>query len=98
MFFYWLEKLEKELRPLFCSGLFGANGRGAAVRNGTDVGGPSYIGWQPQPTGWHDLSVFAETFRNHTFVIEGMRAPEASSFVIATLAGLLICMRTRRFR
>ncbi|MEX2317796.1 MAG: PEP-CTERM sorting domain-containing protein [Pirellulales bacterium] len=73
---------------LFGSGLFGADGRGGAIRNGVDIGTPSYISWQPAPVGWFNLSVFGNAFQNHRFVVEGIHMPEPSTFVLL-LAGLL---------
>lgn len=79
---------------VFGSGHFGATGSGAAVRNGTDISKPSYIGFQPG-VGWLSLSDLSDvvTFSNHHFVLLGARIPEPSSY--AMLAGAAICTLRR---
>jgi hypothetical protein len=55
---------------VFGSGLFGASGTGGAVRNGVDIGDPSYIGYDPN-VGWFNLDTLPLPFDNHRFVIRG---------------------------
>jgi hypothetical protein len=79
---------------VFGSGLFGTSGYGGAVRNGTDIGDPSYIGHQPSV--WINLDTLPLSFDNHRFVINGVFVPEPSTFVTAVL--LFVGLRLRRFR
>ncbi|MEX2317799.1 MAG: hypothetical protein WD669_11645 [Pirellulales bacterium] len=84
---------------VFGSGLFGASGTGGAVRNGLDIGTPSYIGWQTGGTGWFNLSDLSEfhLFNNHHFVIEGHFTPEPATISLLVAAFLTIAsMRERR--
>jgi len=79
---------------VFGSGLFGATTNGGAVRNGTDIGDPTYIGHQPgaTPSGWFNLAGLPTMFDNHRFVIKGSIVPEPSSaslFLLASLHSLL---------
>ena len=82
---------------VFGSGLFGTDGRGGAIRNGVDMGSPDYIGWQPQPTGWHNLSVFGDMFRNHRFVVEGTHAsePTTAALTLIVLFAMTLLFRLR---
>jgi hypothetical protein len=76
---------------VFGSALFGTDGQGAALRNGIDIGTPSYVDWQPG-NGWFELSDLAHfiVFNNHHFVVEGNLIPEPSSFVLLLTIGLLL--------
>jgi hypothetical protein len=75
--------LELRLDPgwyglVFGSGLFGATTDGGAVRNGTDIGDPSYIAFGPN-LKWFNLDIFQDFFDNHRFVVTGNIVPEPSS-------------------
>ena len=74
---------------VFGSGLFGTGGIGAAVRNGADIGNPSYIAFDPN-LGWFNLDIFQDFFDNNRFVVKGSFVPEPSTFslVLPTLLGL----------
>ncbi|MEX2317797.1 MAG: hypothetical protein WD669_11635 [Pirellulales bacterium] len=84
---------------VFGSGLFGTNGQGGAIRNGSDLGSPTYINWQPlwPGTGWTDFSSF---FRNHYFILEGTPSPEPQTGLLAiiTLATVAWSRPRRRGR
>jgi hypothetical protein len=89
--------LSLELAPgwyalVFGSGLFEATASGGAVRNGTDIGEPSYIVALPAGTGWHDLTF---SLPNHRFIVQGEIVPEASSVILASFMTLLVLIRTR---
>jgi MYXO-CTERM domain-containing protein len=77
---------------VFGSGLFGTNGRGAAVANGTDIGDPNYILWQPG-NGWLDMPPIFSNFR---FVVEGQFVPEPSSLALGLVAVTLFVAGRRR--
>ena len=62
---------------VFGSHLFGATGHGGAVRNGLDIGDPSYIGFGPN-LDWFNLDIFQTFFDNHRFVVKGISVPEPS--------------------
>lgn len=78
---------------VYGSGLFGATADGGAVRNGTDIGDPSYIA-HGLNLNWFNLDIFGTFFDNHRFVIEGTIVPEPSS-LCATLFLLVIISRMR---
>ena len=77
---------------VFGSGVFGTNGNGNAVRNGTDIDNPSYIAAQPFSgiSGWFNIG----TFPNHRFVLKGQVVPEPSAIVFGALS--LFCLLLRR--
>lgn len=80
---------------VFGSGLFGANGDGAAVRNGTDIGDPKYIAFQPASAfGWINIT----SLPNHRFVIKGQVVPEPSASVFTAMAALLFLFRRRTYQ
>lgn len=92
--------LSLELDPgwyalVFGSGLFGATANGGAVRNGADIGDPTYIVALPTGTGWHDLTF---SLPNHRFVVQGEIVPEASGIALASLATLLVLIRARTWK
>ncbi len=61
---------------MFGSGLFGATTNGGAVRNGTDIGDPSYIAFHPNSgVTWIDVSA---EFNNGRFILKGLSVPEPS--------------------
>lgn len=79
--------LQRTLDPgwyavVFGTQRFGATGRGSAMRNGTDIGSPSYIAWQPE-NGWFEQSDF---FADYGFVVEGRVIPEPSTVSLAFLS------------
>jgi hypothetical protein len=77
---------------IFGSGLFGTTGNGGAVRNGIDLGDPSYIVALPAGTGWHDLSF---SLPNHRFVIHGVVVPEPSTILLTAIVfSILLSGRT----
>lgn len=73
---------------VFGSGLFGTSGDGNAVRNGIDIGNPTYIAAQPFSgvSVWVDIN---SDFPNHRFVVNGQIVPEASSMALAGVACIL---------
>lgn len=83
-------ELELTLQPgwygvVFGSGLFDAQGRGGAVRNGEDIGNSGYISFQPGGGGaWGNLSAF---FSDHRFVVRGELVPEPTSIVLLLISG-----------
>lgn len=78
---------------VFGSGLFGTNGQGGAVRNGMDIGSPTYIAFQPNSGfGWVSIS----TFPNHRFVIEGVVVPEPTIAFLASTASMALLFFGRR--
>jgi len=81
---------------VFGSGLFGATTDGGAVRNGMDIGNPSYIAFQPSSAfGWVNIT----TFPNHRFVVKGVVVPEPGvlALVSITLPSILfLALRIRR--
>ncbi|QDU55101.1 hypothetical protein [Aeoliella mucimassa] len=98
--------LELNLAPgwyalVFGSGLFEAEGRGAAVLNNTEVAIPAYIGRQ-LGTEWYDLRNTGgrEGLVNFRFTLNGTVVPEPSTQML--LAGFFIalvmhCTLERRF-
>lgn len=78
---------------VFGTNFFGATGRGGAVRNGQDIGSPSYIGLGSE--GWRDLPDF---FDNHRFVVEGDVIPEPSTATLIAVIPLLSILRERKRR
>ena len=77
---------------VFGSGLFGATASGVTVRNGIDIGDPTYIGLQPGSVfGW--VNRLASV--NRRYVVKGQIVPEVSSFALAALASLLSLIRHR---
>jgi hypothetical protein len=68
---------------VFGSGLFGTNGSGGAVRNGMDIGGPTYIGYQPgSGVSWIDITPDGP---NHRFVVNGSVVPEPNTIQMTSL-------------
>jgi len=74
---------------VFGSGLFDATTNGGAVRNGTDIGDPTYIGHQPG-AGWFNLAALPSKFENHRFIIKGTVVPEPSTLGLIILALVFI--------
>jgi hypothetical protein len=72
---------------VFGSGLFGATGAGASLRNNTEGGMPDYIGFQ-SGFGWGERA----SQGGKRFVIEGHFIPEPSAIVIAMI-GLVVARR-----
>jgi hypothetical protein len=94
--------LELHLDPgwyalVFGSGLFGADGSGAAVLNNPDIGSPSYIAHQTG-AGWIELSTLPGPFRNFHLVVEGTIVPEPTGVTMVILAvfALLGMFESRR--
>ncbi|NOZ38879.1 MAG: hypothetical protein GXP24_01465 [Planctomycetes bacterium] len=77
---------------IFGSGLFDTTGGGGAVRNGTDLGSPTYIGFQPGNPGWRNTT---RSGSNERFFVNGQIVPEAASEVLASIASLLLLLRNR---
>ena len=77
---------------VFGSGLFGATTNGGAVRNGLDIGDPSYIAFGPN-LKWFNLDIFQNPFDNHRFVINGNFVPDPSTLSLL----LLIVLLPRRY-
>lgn len=77
---------------VFGSGLFGTNGDGAAVRNGSDLGEITYIAAQPFSgiSEWIDVS---SELPNHRFVITGTIVPEPSSIILVVCTSILPFIR-----
>jgi hypothetical protein len=76
---------------VFGSGLFEAQGFGGTVRNGLDIGDPTYIAHQPG--GWFNLSDLSDVirFENHRFVVLGRIIPEPTAIaMMLTLLPLII--------
>lgn len=84
---------------VFGSALFQTDGRGGAVRNGEDIGLPSYINWQPS-NGWFNLTDLGfEGLGNLRLVVKGRVIPEPAAPVTVTaivLSQLLFGSRRRR--
>lgn len=79
---------------IFGSGLFGTNGYGGTVENGSDIGTPTYISW----TGNGDWSNTTNPiFRNYRLVVQGAFVPEPSSILTAALSLLIFIGRRRTF-
>jgi hypothetical protein len=67
---------------VFGSGLFGGTANGGAVRNGMDIGSPSYIAYQPlSPFGWVSIT----SFPNHRFVVHGTIVPEPNAICLIAI-------------
>lgn len=79
---------------VFGSGLFHSIGYGGLVNNGSDVGSPSYIGWQPGSGVWHESFYIYDK----RLVVEGNPVPEQSgaSLAVAALAILVTSSVHRR--
>ncbi len=72
---------------VFGSGLFGATAPGASVRNGTDIGSPSFLMLQPNtPTGWTNIT----TLPNQRYVITGRIVPESSTVILGAIATFIM--------
>jgi len=90
--------LELELGPgwyalVFGSELFNTTGAGGAVRNGMDLGNPTYISFQPDQ--WFNLDDLPLPFDNHRFVVNGEIVPEPSSLVLVLLTILALSPRLK---
>jgi hypothetical protein len=87
---------------VFGSGLFGATGRGGAVRNGVDNGSQSYFGWQSGGTGWFNLTNawpdLPGLFDNHRFVVEGANVPEPTVGALLGTALTMLAIDRRRLK
>jgi hypothetical protein len=66
---------------IFGSQLFGATGRGAILRNGANIGAPSYFHWQPS-NGWFE---FDPVFGDMRLVVEGYPIAEPNGALFAGL-------------
>jgi hypothetical protein len=79
---------------VFGSGLFGTNGNGGAVRNGTDLGQPTYIAAQPFSgvSNWVDIT---PELTNHRFVLRGYIVPEPSLTSLALSTCLFYLFKNR---
>jgi hypothetical protein len=77
---------------VFGSGLFGTTGFGGAVRNGLDIGSPTYIAHGPN-LQWFNLDIFQHPFDNHRFVINGQIVPEPSSVVLVLFTVVTFTIR-----
>lgn len=88
--------LSKALSPgwhclVFGSGLFGAIGSGAALRNGMDINDPSYVAFQPPR--WSNLT---SLFSNHRFVLHGTIIPEPSAIALCSASVVIHLSRRKR--
>jgi hypothetical protein len=83
---------------VFGSGLFEATTNGGAVRNGTDIGEPIYIAFQPG-SGWFNLFDLSDAvkFVNHRFVVLGNVIPEPTSLGLVMIATLCCVLRRTQF-
>jgi hypothetical protein len=78
---------------VFGSGLFGTAGSGAALRNGQDIGTPTYVAYQPNSgVTWIDITPIA---RNHRFVVQGTIVPEPNALGLISIL-LVVFLRLRR--
>ena len=95
--------LSAEMTPgwyaiVFGSGLFGTGGRGFSIRNGTDIGSPQYLNWQPS-NGWFNLAdLGVPGLGNRRLIVEGVHMPEPSTFLLASFVALFVPFRMRRKR
>jgi len=71
---------------VFGSGLFGANGAGAALLNNSDIGTPDYIGFLTG-FGW------GERLPGKRFFVNGNVVPEPISIVLASISSLFLLAR-----
>ena len=79
---------------VFGSGLFGANGSGAAVLNNLDIGTPSYIAFVPG-SEWIEVSTLPGPFQNYRLVVMGNTIPEPSSVTAMLIAiGFVLFVRS----
>lgn len=69
---------------VFGSGLFGANGIGAAPRNNPNIATPTFIAFEPN-LGWFNLDIFQAPFVDHRFVVTGIVIPEPSTLALGLL-------------
>lgn len=74
---------------VFGSGLFNTIDFGGAVRNGIDIGAPSYIAYNPN-LAWFNLDLFGTFFDNHRFVVRGSFVPEPNAMQLALLTTLTL--------
>ena len=67
---------------IFGSGLFGAEGNGAAMANAAEPLSSGYISWQPivPAPGWYDVAPLEHNYR---FVVEGRVVPEPRAAALA---------------
>jgi hypothetical protein len=83
---------------VFGTGLFGTDTAGAAVRNGMDLGEPTYFSWQPG-VGWFNLADLAfdqpSFLANHYFAVGGTAIPEPD-FLMPALCALATQLLSRR--
>lgn len=89
--------LELRLDPgwyamVFGSGLFGTSGSGGAVQNGTDIGNPSYIAFDPN-VNWVNIDLFGTFFDNQRFVMRGQIVPEPSSMALVSFVMVALALR-----
>ena len=77
---------------VFGSGIFESTTNGGAVRNGTDIGNPPYINWQPG-LGWFNLEGSPVSFDNHRFVVKGYVIPEPNSLGLLMTSSLCFLLR-----
>jgi hypothetical protein len=83
---------------VFGSGLFDTDGYGGAVRNGLDIGAPSYLAWQPS-AGWFNIDDLGfGGLPNHRFVIEGEFVPEPSTNALLIAGAVFIATTSTRSR
>jgi hypothetical protein len=79
---------------VFGSGLFGATGSGVALRNGTDIGAPSYIAYQPMSgVSWVDIT---PVFNDHRFLVLGTVVPEPTAILLGVVPVLFVAARKCR--
>ena len=81
---------------IFGSGLFNSSGVGAALNNNSDIGNPTYVGFQPgSGVGWINTTASGP---NQRFVVQGRIVPEATSLCSIVTATFLFLLRRRPFR
>lgn len=77
---------------VFGSGLFGADGGGAAVRNNTDIASPQIVGWSVTSNNWFDVP---NGLTSQRFVLQGSLVPEPQSIMLLFVLAMspVICIR-----
>ena len=79
---------------VFGSGLFDTTTNGVTIRNGADIGDPTYIGHQPG-SGWFNLADLSDAinFVDHRFLVVGHVIPEPNSLGLLMTSSLCFLLR-----